>query len=134
MGPRTVRFAFAGGMNRELPLIVGQLPVLSRAYWATRDFTKTTLEPPLGSGPYRVEALEPGRSITYRRVKDYWAAALPVNVGRDNFDVLRYDYYRDGTVSLEALQGRAPTTSARRTPPRTGRRRYDFPGGASRAS
>ena len=107
VGPRTVRFAFAGGMNRELPLIVGQLPVLSRAYWATRDFTRTTVEPPLGSGPYRVEAAEPGRSITYRRVPDYWAAALPVNVGRDNFDVLRYDYYRDGTVSLEAFKAGA---------------------------
>ena len=107
VGPRTVRFAFAGGMNRELPLIVSQLPVLSRAYWATRDFTRTTVEPPLGSGPYRVEAAEPGRSITYRRVPDYWAAALPVNVGRDNFDVLRYDYYRDGTVSLEAFKAGA---------------------------
>jgi microcin C transport system substrate-binding protein len=107
VGPRTVRFAFAGGMNRELPLIVSQLPVLSRAYWATRDFTRTTVEPPLGSGPYRVEAAEPGRSITYRRVHDYWAAALPVNVGRDNFDVLRYDYYRDGTVSLEAFKAGA---------------------------
>ena len=102
-----MRFAFAGGMNRELPLIVSQLPVLSRAYWATRDFTRTTVEPPLGSGPYRVEAAEPGRSITYRRVPDYWAAALPVNVGRDNFDVLRYDYYRDGTVSLEAFKAGA---------------------------
>ena len=76
-GPRTVRFAFKAGDNRELPVIVGQLPVLSKAYWAGRDFTKTTLEPPLGSGPYRVESLEPGRSITYRRVKDYWAASVP---------------------------------------------------------
>ena len=107
VGARTVRFGFAGGMNRELPLIVSQLPVLSRAYWASRDFTRTTVEPPLGSGPYRVESAEPGRSITYRRVHDYWAAALPVNVGRDNFDVLRYDYYRDGTVSLEAFKAGA---------------------------
>ena len=104
-GPRTVRFAFKPGDNRELPVIVGQLPVLSKAYWATRDFTKTTLEPPLGSGPYRVESLEPGRSITYRRVKDYWGAALPVNVGRYNFDTIRYDYYRDDTVALEAFKG-----------------------------
>src|SRR5262245_54636896 len=107
VGARTVRFAFKGGMNRELPLIVSQLPVLSRAYWSARDFTRTTLEPPLGSGPYRVEAAEPGRSITYRRVTDYWAAALPVNVGRNNFDVLRYDYYRDGTVALEAFKAGA---------------------------
>ncbi|HEX6210871.1 MAG TPA: extracellular solute-binding protein [Methylomirabilota bacterium] len=106
-GPRTVRFAFKPGDNRELPVIVGQLPVLSKAYWTGRDFTKTTLQAPLGSGPYRVESFEPGRSITYRRVPDYWAAALPVNVGRFNFDTIRYDYYRDGTVALEAFKAGA---------------------------
>jgi microcin C transport system substrate-binding protein len=106
-GPRRVRFTFRGGTNRELPLIVGQMPVLPRAWWAGRDFRKTTLAPLLGSGPYRVEALDPGRSITYRRVPDYWAATLPVNVGRFNFDVIRYDYYRDGTVALEAFKGGA---------------------------
>jgi microcin C transport system substrate-binding protein len=106
-GPRRVRFTFKVAMNRELPLIVGQLPVLSKAWWAGRDFGKTTLEPPLGSGPYRVESFEPGRSITYRRVKDYWAAELPVTVGRNNFDSIRYDYYRDGTVALEAFKGGA---------------------------
>jgi microcin C transport system substrate-binding protein len=103
-GPRRVRFTFKGGMNRELPLIVGQMPVLSKAWWAGRDFAKTSLTPPLGSGPYRVEAVDPGRSITYRRVKDYWAAELPVNVGRFNLDTLRYDYYRDDTVALEAFK------------------------------
>src|SRR5216110_3288826 len=106
-GPRRVRFTFKVAMNRELPLIVGQLPVLSKAWWAGRDFGKTTLEPSLGSGPYRVESFEPGRSITYRRVKDYWAAELPVNVGRNNFDAIRYDYYRDGTVALEAFKSGA---------------------------
>jgi len=106
-GPRTVRFSFKPGDNRELPVIVGQLPVLSKAYFTTHDFTKTTLEAPLGSGAYKVESLEPGRSITYRRVKDYWGANLPVNVGRNNFDVIRYDYYRDDTVSLEAFKGGA---------------------------
>jgi len=106
-GPRTVKFTFKGAENRELPVIVGQLPVLSRAYWAGRDFAKTTLEAPLGSGPYRVESLEPGRSITYRRVNDYWAATLPVNVGRYNFDTIRYDYYRDDTVALEAFKAGA---------------------------
>jgi microcin C transport system substrate-binding protein len=106
-GPRTVRFIFKQGENRELPVIVGQLPVLSKAYWAGRDFTRTTLDAPLGSGPYRVESFEPGRSITYRRVPDYWAAALPVNVGRFNFDTIRYDYYRDDTVALEAFKGGA---------------------------
>jgi microcin C transport system substrate-binding protein len=103
-GDRKVRFAFAKGDNRELPMIVGQMPVLSRAYWAKREFDKTTLEPPLGSGPYRIETFEAGRSIVYRRVKDYWAARLPVNVGRNNFDTIRYDYYRDTTVALEAFK------------------------------
>jgi microcin C transport system substrate-binding protein len=104
VGDRKVRFTFGPGENRELPLIVGQLPVLSRTYWSHRDFEKTTLEPPLGSGAYRVDSVDPGRSITFRRVKDYWAAKLPVNVGRDNFDSLRFDYYRDGTVALEAFK------------------------------
>jgi microcin C transport system substrate-binding protein len=104
-GERKVRFGFAPGDNRELPLIVGQLPVLSRAYWSKRDFEKTTLEPPLGNGAYRVESVEPGRSITYRRVKDYWAARLPVNLGRENFDSIRFDYYRDLTVAIEAFKG-----------------------------
>jgi microcin C transport system substrate-binding protein len=104
VGDRKVRFHFAGGDNRELPLIVGQMPVLSKAYWTRKGFEKTTLEPPLGSGPYRVASLEPGRSITYRRVEDYWGARLPVNVGRHNFDVIRFDYYRDTTVALEAFK------------------------------
>src|SRR5262245_22878431 len=105
VGDRKVKFSFGPGENRELPLIVGQLPVLSKAWWSKRDFDKTTLEIPLGSGAYKVDAVEPGRSITYRRVKDYWGAKLPVNVGRDNFDTLRIDYYRDSTVSLEAFKG-----------------------------
>ena len=100
----TVRFRFSPGDNRELPLIVGQLPVLPKRYWSTRDFEKTTLEPPLGSGPYVVESLQPGRSIVYRRVPDYWAAQLPVRRGRENFDRIRYDYYRDSTVALEAFK------------------------------
>lgn len=104
-GPRTVKFTFSGGENRELPLIVGQLPVLPRHFWEGRRFDKTILEPPLGSGPYRIKAFEPGRSITYERVKDYWAADLPVNKGRHNVDIIRYDYYRDTTVALEAFKG-----------------------------
>jgi microcin C transport system substrate-binding protein len=105
VGDRKVKFSFGPGENRELPLIVGQLPVLSKTWWSKRDFEKTILEPPLGSAAYRVDAVEPGRSITYRRVKDYWGARLPMNVGRDNFDILRFDYYRDTTVALEAFKG-----------------------------
>lgn len=103
-GERTVKFTFSVKDNRELPLIVGQMPVLSKAYWEQRQFDKTTLEPPLGSGPYKIVSVDPGRSIIYERVHDYWAANLPVNVGRYNFDTIRYDYYRDATVSLEAFK------------------------------
>ncbi len=101
---RTVRFTFKSGTNRELPLILGQLIVLPKHYWTERDFTKTSLEPPLGSGPYKVGAFEPGRDVEYERVENYWGRNLPVNVGRDNFDRIRYDYYRDGTVSVEAFK------------------------------
>jgi microcin C transport system substrate-binding protein len=102
--PHKVKFSFSPGENRELPLIVGQMPVLSRTYWSARDFEKTTLEPPLGSGPYQVESVDPGRAIVYRRVQDYWAAHLPVRVGQANFARIRYDYYRDTTVALEAFK------------------------------
>lgn len=103
VGPRKVRFTFKPGENRELPLIVGQLNILPKAYWEGREFDKTTLDPPLGSGPYKVESVDPGRSITYRRVEDYWARDHPVNVGQYNFDVIRIEYYRDATVAREAL-------------------------------
>jgi len=101
---RGVRFSFKSADNRELPQIIGEMPVLSKAYWSGHDFANTTLDPPLGSGPYKIESLDPGRSITYRRVADYWAADLPVNKGRHNIDVIRYDYYRDGTIALEAFK------------------------------
>jgi microcin C transport system substrate-binding protein len=103
-GDHGVRFQFKSADNRELPAILSEMPVLSEAYWSTRNFEKTTLEPPLGSGPYKVDAVDPGRSITYRRVADYWGKDLPVNRGRFNVDVIRYDYYRDATVSLEAFK------------------------------
>ena len=101
---RRVKFSFRAGTNREMPLIIGQLRVLPAHYWEGRDFTATTLEPPLGSGPYRIAALEPGRSITYERVDDYWGQNLPVHKGRHNFDRIRYEYYRDATVAVEAFK------------------------------
>ncbi len=104
VGERKVKFPFTGAVNRELPLIVGQLPIISKAYFTANAFEKTTLEPPLGSGPYRIESLEPGRSITYRRVENYWAENLPVRRGLHNFDTIRIDYYRDPTVALEAFK------------------------------
>ncbi len=103
-GPRRVRFSFRGSLNRELPQIMGQLTVLPKHYFANVDFESTTLKPPLGSGPYRVKAVDPGRSITYERVPDYWGRDLPINKGRYNFDTIRYDFYRDDTVSLEAFK------------------------------
>src|SRR5712675_2891450 len=103
-GERGVRFTFKSADDRELPQIVGEMPVLSKAYWSGRDFGNTTLDPPLGSGPYKIESIDPGRSITYRRVPDYWAVDLPVSRGRHNVDVIRYDYYRDGTIALEAFK------------------------------
>jgi microcin C transport system substrate-binding protein len=104
-GDHGVRFYFKSAKNRELPQILGEMPVLSKAYWTSgRDFAKTTLTPPLSSGPYAVASVDPGRSITYRRVKDYWGADLPVNNGRYNVDTIRYDYYRDGTIALEAFK------------------------------
>ena len=106
-GPRTVKFWFRPGANRELPLILGQFPILPKAYWEGKDFAKTSLETPLGSGPYTIESVDPGRSITYRRVPDYWAKDLPVNVGHYNFDHIRIDYYRDATVAREALKAGA---------------------------
>ena len=104
-GERGVRFEFKDGTNRELPLILGQLPVLPKHWWTTREFDATSLEAPLGSGPYRVGRFEPGRFVEYERVPDYWGRDLPVNRGRDNFDVQRYEYYRDATVALEAFKG-----------------------------
>ena len=100
----TVRFEMAPGAARELPLIIGQLPVLPEHYWKSRDFTRATLELPLGSGPYRMASLDAGRQVRYERVDDYWGKDLPVNKGRHNIQTLVYDYYRDQTVSLEAFK------------------------------
>jgi microcin C transport system substrate-binding protein len=110
-GDRDVTFTFDAPGNRELPQIIGELTVLPKHWFEgvdksgnKRDVTATTLEPPVGSGPYRIKAFTPGRSITYERVKDYWGKELPVNIGRNNFDELQYDYYRDATVALEAFK------------------------------
>jgi microcin C transport system substrate-binding protein len=107
LGERKVRFSFAPGENRELPGIVGQLAVLPRHYWEGRDFERTSLDIPLGSGPYKIDSFEAGRFIAIRRVPDYWGAKLAVNVGQNNFDVIRYEYFRDRTVSLEAFKAGA---------------------------
>ena len=110
-GDRDVTFTFDAPGNRELPQIVGQIAVLPKHWWegtdkngTKRDIGSTTLEPPLGSGAYRVKEFSPGRSIVYERVTDYWGKDLNVNVGRNNFDELRFEYFRDMTVALEAFK------------------------------
>ncbi|WP_095077144.1 extracellular solute-binding protein [Pseudomonas sp. Irchel s3h17] len=102
--PLRVLFKFKHNNNRELPLILGQLPVLPKHWWENRDFSKGNLEIPLGSGPYKVSEVKAGRSVRYERVKDYWGKDLPINRGFYNFDVMTTDYYRDNTVALEALK------------------------------
>jgi microcin C transport system substrate-binding protein len=111
-GDHEVTFTFSEKNNRELPQIVGQMPVLPKHWWegngpggSKRDVTQTTLEPPLGSGPYRLKSFEAARNATYERVADYWARDLNVNKGRYNFDEIRYEYFRDSTVLLEAFKG-----------------------------
>jgi microcin C transport system substrate-binding protein len=92
-----------GPSRRDLPLLVAQMPIFSQAWFKGRDFAATTLEPPLASGPYRIEKVQPGRSIRYARVTDYWGADLPVNRGRYNFDVVRFEYFRDRDIAFEAF-------------------------------
>ncbi len=104
VGAHGVRFEFDAAGNRELPQIMGQLPILPAHYWKGRDFEATTLEPPLGSGPYRIGKVETNRTITLERVKDYWGKDLAVNVGAHNFDRMVFEYYRDDTVALEAFK------------------------------
>ena len=103
-GNDIVRFNFKNGENRELPLILGQLTVLPKHYWKERDFNKTTLEPPLGSGPYRVKKFEPGRSLNLERETAYWGKQIPSHKGKFNFNEIRIDYYRDSDISLEAFK------------------------------
>jgi microcin C transport system substrate-binding protein len=113
-GEREITFAFDAPGNRELPQIVGQLTVLPQHWWEgtdqngnKRDISATTLEPPLGSGAYRIKEFSPGRNIIYQRAPDYWGKTLNVNVGRDNFDELRFEYFRDTTIALQAFKADA---------------------------
>ncbi|HWP25241.1 MAG TPA: extracellular solute-binding protein [Xanthobacteraceae bacterium] len=110
-GDREVTFTFARAGNRELPQIVGQLTVLPKHWWEgqdangrKRDIGATTLEPPLGCGAYRIKEFIAGRTVVYERVPDYWGKDLNVNIGRDNFNELRYEYFRDATVAIEAFK------------------------------
>ena len=125
-GDRTVVIRFAPKHARGAPLTVARLPILSSAYYATRKFDETTLDPPLGSGPYKVGRFEQGRFMEFERVKDWWGADLPVNRGQYNFDILRYDYYRDRETAFEGFSARTYTFREEFTS-RTWATRYDFP-------
>ncbi len=103
--PMRIKFSFKDDGNAELPLILSQMAILPKHYWEKEenDFTKTTLTPPLGSGPYTIEKIDAGRSITYKKVNDYWGKDLPINKGKFNFERIEFDYYKDSNVALEAF-------------------------------
>ncbi len=121
-----VKFTFKGETNLELPLIIGQMPVLPKHYWEGKEFDRTTLEQPVSSGPYRIRNFEPGRFIVYERVKDWWAQDLWTNRGRFNFDEIRFDYFRDSTVALEAFKS-GQTDLRRENIARNWATAYDIP-------
>ena len=104
---KKVKFVFSTNTNKELPLIVGQLPVLPQHYWEDKNFEDTTLDIPIGSGPYRIKSFDAGRSITYELNQDYWGFknnVVPIKVGKDNIGTIRYDYYKDRGVEREAFK------------------------------
>jgi len=110
-GERDIKFTFDSPGNRELPTIVGELPVLPKHYWEgtdsegrKRDISATSLEKPLGSGPYRIKEFVAARSVKLERVKDYWGAKVPAQVGQNNFDEMRFEFFRDNLVALEAFK------------------------------
>ena len=122
----SVIITFAPNRARDVPLFVAGLPIFSRAYYGQKPFDESTLEPPLGCGPYRVGRFEPGRFIEYERVKDWWGADLPVARGQNNFDIVRYEYYRDREVGFEGFSARSYLFREEFTS-RTWATRYDFP-------
>jgi microcin C transport system substrate-binding protein len=122
----TVVVSFASGYARDLPLFIAWLPIFSRAYYAVRPFEETTLEAPLGSGPYKVGRFEPGRYIEYERVKEWWGADLPVARGQNNFDTVNYQYYRDRDVAFEGFTSKSYLFREELVS-RVWATRYDFP-------
>jgi microcin C transport system substrate-binding protein len=122
----TVVARFAPNRARDVPLFAASLPIFSRDYYSKRRFDETTLEVPLGSGPYKVGRFEPGRHIEYERVKDWWGADLPVERGQNNFDIVRYEYYRDREVAFEGFTARSYLFREEFTS-RAWATRYDFP-------
>jgi microcin C transport system substrate-binding protein len=122
----TVVMRFAERRGRDVPLFAATLPIFSRTYYSQRPFEESTLDVPLGSGAYKVGRFEPGRYIEYDRVKDWWGADLPVSRGQNNFDVLRFEFYRDRDVAFEGFTGRSYLFREEFTS-RIWATRYDFP-------
>jgi microcin C transport system substrate-binding protein len=122
----TLVVRFVEKRARDTPLFVASLPIFSRAYYTAHNFEETTLDVPLGSGPYKVGRFEPGRFIEYQRVADWWGAELPVNVGQNNFDIQRYEYYRDREIGFEGFTAKSYLFREEFTS-RTWATRYDFP-------
>ncbi len=123
---RTVRFDLTGSDDRELPLIIGLMPVLARHAIDTARFEETTFEPLLGSGPYKVSAVTPGESVIFKREPNYWGRDLPINRGSWNFDTIRFDYYRDGNTHFEAFKKGLYDVRSETDPGRW-QTAYDFP-------
>ncbi|MCR9283623.1 MAG: extracellular solute-binding protein [Pseudomonadota bacterium] len=133
VGDGTVRFTFDVSGNRELPKIMGQLTVLPRHWWEgtnskgeQRDISRTTLEPPLGSGAYKMKEFSPNRQVIYERVPDYWGKDLPIRVGTDNFEEIRYISFLDDSVQFEAFKGDQYDFHTERSSSQWAKR-YDFP-------
>ena len=122
----SVVVSFAAGYARDLPLFVSWLPIFSRAYYAGRAFEESTLDPPLGSGPYKVGRFEPGHFIEYERLRNWWGTDLPVTRGQNNFDVIRYEYYRDREVAFEGFTSKSYLFREELVS-RVWATRYDFP-------
>src|SRR5207344_2879751 len=122
----TLVVRFAPKRGRDVPLLVAGLPIFSRAYYASRPFDEATLDIPLGSGPYKVGRFEPGRYIEYQRVKDWWGADLPVARGQNNFDIVRYEYYRDRDIAFEGFTSKSYLFREELVS-RVWATRYDFP-------
>ncbi|MGV1014932.1 MAG: extracellular solute-binding protein, partial [Methyloceanibacter sp.] len=125
-GERKVRFTFDQSGDREMPLIIGLMPVLPSHLLDADSFEKTTLTPPIGSGPYTIAKVDPGKSITYRRDPNYWGRDLPVNRGHYNFDEIRFDYYRDAGAMFEAFKSGLIRLRGEDDPTRWAEG-YDFP-------
>lgn len=121
-----VKMSFKSANNTEMPLILSQMPIYSKADWRNKDFSKVTLQPILGSGPYVIDRIDAGRSVTYKRNPNYWAKDLPINRGRYNFDQMKYVYYRNLDIAFEGFKSGQYTLHQEKMA-RNWVTKYDFP-------